>query len=400
MSWYVRRGEREIGPLGEDALRALVGTGQIAGDTQLWREGLSGWTEAIELPGVLGPRGAAPFASGPRQPRVAAPDEPRSMTSAPAGTALQAQISLPAVATPAEQATPWRRYWARSLDITIGTFLVAVLVGALRPGSSAQLGAAKHAGWIIVLILLPFVLAMDALIHWSLGNTPGKAIAGIKVLTEEGRRPLSAAAYLGRNFGMYVFGLGLGLPLVSLITLIVSYRRATAGETSRWDRFSGSRVFVLSGSRRRTWAAASIYVLGVTALLALGLYTRHNRSAYTAAHTPAPVLQQELTQAANAVNASSPRMIDRITRLDGAHVGPGALLTYEYTLTNMHAARLSAMTLETLRWRLSAHVRQAICRGTAPRPMLSTGTTIRFRYRDKDGRELVTVTVSSADCGR
>ena len=55
MKWYVRHGEREIGPLGEEALRALVGTGQITPDTQLWREGLSGWTEASALPGVLGP---------------------------------------------------------------------------------------------------------------------------------------------------------------------------------------------------------------------------------------------------------------------------------------------------------------------------------------------------------
>ena len=63
MKWYVRRGDREIGPLGEEALRALVGTGQITPDTQLWREGLSGWTEASALPGVLGPRATAPAAT-------------------------------------------------------------------------------------------------------------------------------------------------------------------------------------------------------------------------------------------------------------------------------------------------------------------------------------------------
>lgn len=69
MKWYVRRGEREIGPLGEEALRALVGTGQITPDTQLWREGLPGWTEAAALPGVLGPRAAAPSAATSRHRR-------------------------------------------------------------------------------------------------------------------------------------------------------------------------------------------------------------------------------------------------------------------------------------------------------------------------------------------
>lgn len=373
MTWYVRRGEREIGPLGEDGLRALVGTGQITPDTPLWREGLSGWTRAVAIPGALGPRGRAPFAADSRSAAATAP-------------------------TPHEPATPWRRYWARSVDIAVSTFMVGVLISALRPTLLEQLTGAAHGRWILVLVLLPFALTMDAAIHWALGNTPGKAIAGIKVLAEEGGRPLSAAAYWGRNVGLYVFGLGLGIPLVGLITLIVSYRRAAAGEISRWDRFSSSRVYALSAAPQRTWVTVGAYVLVLGALIALRLHAQHDESTYIAARAPAPILKQELTEAANGVNAMAPRMIDAVTRLDGAHAGPGSLFTYEYTLTNMRVARLSPASLESLRWRLSAHVRQAVCRGTALQPMLRTGTTVRFHYRDQDGREVATVAVSSADC--
>lgn len=408
MIWYVRRGEREIGPLGDDALRALVGTGQITRNTQLWREGLSGWTAAFALPGVLGPRAAAPLAPASLAPAPLAPASLRPASLAPASgpaTAMAPDLIHPQAtaaetgAAAHEPATPWRRYWARYLDISISTFLVAVLISAFRPSLLSQLGAAAGEGWIVLLLLLPFALTMDTLIYWALGNTPGKAIAGIKVLDEAGRRPLSAPAHLGRNFGMYVFGLGLGLPLISLITMILGYRRAAAGELSTWDRSSGSRVYVLSGAELRTWLTAGVYLIGVTALIALGLHAEHNNSRYTAARTPAPILQQELTQAANSVNARVPRMIDRITRLDGAHAGPGSLFTYEYTLTNMRAAQLSPLTLQTLRWRLSAHVRQAVCRGTALQPMLRTGTTVRFHYRDQDGRDFEMVSVSRADCG-
>lgn len=378
MSWYVRRGEREIGPLGEDGLRALVGTGQITPETQLWRQGLSGWTPALALAGVLGPRASAPFAA-----------DSHSAADSPAAVAAP---------TPREPAAPWRRYWARSIDIVVSTFVAGVLISALRPTLLEQLSGAAPGKWVVVLILLPFALTMDALIHWALGNTPGKAIAGIKVLAEKGDRPLSAAAYLGRNFGMYVFGLGLGVPLVGLITLIVSYRHAAAGEISRWDRFSGSRVYALSGGPQRTWVAVGAYFLVLAALIALRLHAQHDKSTYIAARAPAPILKQELTEAANSVNAAAPRMIDAITRLDGAHAGPGSLFTYEYTLTNMHVARLSPASLETLRWRLSAHVRQAVCRGSALQPMLRTGTTVRFHYRDQDGQEVATVAVSSADC--
>jgi uncharacterized RDD family membrane protein YckC len=369
MIWYVRRGVREAGPLGEAALRALVGTGQITADTQLWREGLPGWTTALELPGVLGPRAAV--------------------------AASPSQIEAP----PFEPATPWRRYWARLIDLTVSMFLVAVVIGAIRPSLIAHLNAAVGARWVALLLLLPVALILDTLVYWLLGNTPGKAIAGIKVLTADGRRLLSAPKHLGRNFGVYVFGLGLGLPLIDLVTLIYAYRRAAAGDLSAWDRFSGSRVYTLTGNTLRTWLGAGLYVLAAAAVFALGLHTQHRKSTYAATHLPAPILEQELTQAANGVNATAPKMIDGITRLDGAHVGPGSLFTYEYTLTNMRVSDLSPAILATLRWRLSAHVRQAVCSGPALKPMLRTGTTIQFDYRDRDGRALVLVSVSSADCG-
>ena len=216
MIWYVRRGERELGPLGEDALRALVGTGQITADTPLWREGLPGWTAAGALPGVLGPRGAA--APAPR--------------------------------------------------------------------------------------------------------------AGIGPLC---------------------------------------------------------------------WVTGGMVLAAAAALLALRLYGQHDRRRYTIAGAT-DTLQQELTQAANGVNASTPRMIDNITRLDGAQAGPGTLFTYEYTLTNISASLLSPASLATLRRRLSADVRQTVCRGAALEPLLHIGAVIRFDYRDRDGQELTLASVSSADC--
>lgn len=371
MSWYVRSGEREIGPLGEDALRALVGTGQITADTQLWRDGLSGWTAALALPGVLGPRAAAP------------PEPPAAATAAAA----------------LELASPWRRYWARSLDITIGTSLAAVLIGAVRPMLLSQANALMGQGWVVFLLLLPLSLVIDAVVYWALGNTPGKAIAGVKVLEDGARRTLAAPAYLARNFGVYLFGLGLGLPLVSLITLIMSYRRAAAGEAASWERFSGSRVYAFSSAEARTWVTAGMYIVAATALFAFGVHSQSNRLRYAAGLTPPSILQQELTEAANRVNAGAPRMIDGVTRLDGAQAGPGPLFTYEYTVTNLRAWQLSPMTLETLRWRLSSSVHRAVCRGGALKPLLRTGTRVRIQYRDRDGQELVMVSLTSADCG-
>lgn len=235
MRWYVRRGECEIGPLGEDALRALVGTGQITDDTQLWREGLSGWTEARALPGVLGPR-----------------------ASISAAAATSSSTAAVAPRTPAPSA----------------------------------------------------------------------------------------------------------------------------------------------GAKRRIWLAAGICLAGMTAVISFGMQQRHDETREVATDTPTSILRQELTQAANSVNARSPRMIDKITRLDGAHSGPGPLFTYEYTLTNISARLLTPKSLDTVRWRLSADVGQAVCGGSGLQPVLRAGVITRIHYRDRDGQDLVMVRVSSADCGK
>lgn len=388
MSWYVRRGEREIGPLGDEALRALVGTGQINQGTEVWREGLPHWTAAGALSGVLGPRAGVP--------RV--PDG-RQAIAAPSDCARLAAVTPDAEATPDELATPWRRFWARSLDLTVSSLLVGALIGVIRPNLATYAGVSSGMQGLILLSLLPVALTMDALIYGAMGNTPGKAIAAVKVLREGSGQPLSVLTYLGRNFGVYVFGLGLGLPIINLLTLCFAYRRAAAAEVSVWDRFCGSRAYALSGAAARTWVTAGVYVIGATSLVALSLSAQQNRSRYTAVRTPEFVLQQELQQAANRVNASSPRMIDEMTRLDGAYAGPGSQFTYNYTITSIRGRSLSPATLQTLRWRLSANVRQAACTGSGLRPMLRAGARVRFYYRDEDGRELALVLLSSADCG-
>lgn len=388
MIWYVRCGECEIGPLGEEALRALVGTGRIIGDTPLWREGLPAWTAAVALPGVLGPRAAAPPAPGLQAAGAPGASRPAAPASRDGSTAH-------------ELAPPWRRYWARSFDLLVGFGVTSLLFGVIWPGLFTRLNGLTGQKWVVLLVLLPLALAVDAVLYSALRSTPGKAIAGIKVLDESGRRALGIPAYVGRTFGVYVFGLGLGVPLVSLGTLIYGYRLAAAAKPAVWERLSGSRVHVLADAGPRTWITAGVYLLAVMMFVALGRHEKQSEARYSAARVVTPnILRQELTEAANSVNATAPRMIDGITRLDGARVGPGPLFTYEYTLTSLQLSTLSTSALETLRWRLSADVRRAVCRGKALEPMLVTGTTVRFQYHDRDGLNLVRVSISRGDCGQ
>ena len=198
MSWYVRTAEREIGPLSEEALRAIAATGQIGADALVCRSGTAEWTTAEAAGLLLFPPQTAPF-----QPSVS-------------------EIAGQPVESPAHQsnddpgsetiATPWRRFWARLLDLLLGSVLIGLIVGALRPSLVAEHEA------LLNLLAIPGALLIDGLVYAAFGTTPGKAVAGIRVVVDGSGQRLTLRVYLKRNFEVYLFGIGLGIPIISLIT--------------------------------------------------------------------------------------------------------------------------------------------------------------------------------------
>lgn len=84
------------------------------------------------------------------------------------------------------------------------------------------------------LAILPFVegLLVSAL------NTPGKAIMGIRVQRADGSRPTYEEGF-NRALRVILYGLGLGLPIISLVTAVISYRRLTTKGSTTWDEIGG-----------------------------------------------------------------------------------------------------------------------------------------------------------------
>lgn len=133
---------------------------------------------------------------------------------------------------------PWVRYFARSIDRSIAFGLAAVIVGfafimGLRPGIEAHLLSLgiTWVGWIVV----------EALLLSTLGTTPGKALLGVRVRTVTGEN-LNFFQALSRTTGVWIRGEGLGIPLVSLVTLIVAYNKLMGDRITSWDREGGTVV--------------------------------------------------------------------------------------------------------------------------------------------------------------
>lgn len=131
-------------------------------------------------------------------------------------------------------AQPWVRYWARVFDICImGLFLVLTLGVAAAIFDfdlDGLLATAGRGQGILILSWMP----VEAVLMSTLGTTPGKWLCRIRVVPLFGDKPDFEAAFV-RSAKVWFRGLGLGLPIISIVAQIVAYNKLkNTGQTS-WD---------------------------------------------------------------------------------------------------------------------------------------------------------------------
>lgn len=133
---------------------------------------------------------------------------------------------------------PWRRLFARTVDLGTAGFALFLLVifafGATMPQQAAGFAKAIENPIIASVVLCLIWLPVETLLLSLFGATPAKWLFGIKV-EHPGGNLLSFAEALKRSFLVFVQGLGGGIPLVALFTQLFAYRRLTRTGTTLWD---------------------------------------------------------------------------------------------------------------------------------------------------------------------
>ena len=157
--------------------------------------------------------------------------------------ALKAQLKEGAGASGARASIALRRFIARVLDtLTLGLLAAAALYAFWLGETLASLG------W--PLLPEPFVLLWIAVFAWIpvealalavFGTTPGKALMGLEVARDDATKPGFGPA-LTRGFRLLYRGLGLGIPVIGMITMIVAFARFTSQGRTSWDRELGLDV--------------------------------------------------------------------------------------------------------------------------------------------------------------
>ncbi len=222
--WHYMQGEKSVGPFSEPQIVSMIEGGTINANILVWPEGGETWKPAkdvFDLDGLFPP----PF-PGKKFPSIPRIDngllrlKSEWLTSPP---------------------HPWRRYFARLLDLmTFGAlgfmvlgFMLYAVVLSFADNFFNQIIYEQPALDSILSVLIS--IPISAIVLGFTGTTIGKWFFGIRVTDNEGR-PLGFKKAWEREGMVWFRGLGLGIPIVSLFTVYSGYKNLMMEGQTTWDR--------------------------------------------------------------------------------------------------------------------------------------------------------------------
>lgn len=149
---------------------------------------------------------------------------------------------------------PWRRYFARAIDIALFSGLLLLFrinIPPIRIAETIDIG---------FFLEFPMYLIVDILMLTYFGTTVGKFILGIQLSDRTGSK-LTFHQVLKREVMVWFYGYGLNIPIVSLITMLRSVNDLEGKGITKWDEKLGLVV----SHKKLTWVRilTCILILGV-----------------------------------------------------------------------------------------------------------------------------------------
>ncbi len=139
-------------------------------------------------------------------------------------------IDIPYTEFESAEIHPVRRFFGRCLDQILTSailMLIFIVILRIRPFDDARISLFSIASVFVSMLL-------NALFLSFIGTTPGKFVVGIFLKTPEGKN-MSFLDALRREWSVFRYGIGFGLPIYNLIRLYKSYQIHTAGKELEWD---------------------------------------------------------------------------------------------------------------------------------------------------------------------
>jgi hypothetical protein len=211
--WFYRIGDVKEGPITHQELQQMLDTGKLDPSTKVWTESQNDWLALADV----------------EQFNMATLDEVPTIEVQNRGSYARETDQEDV------RSRPWVRFWARMIDYSLFIIVLSIFIGYFNIG----LGIISSYMGMLAIFLWVFV---EALLLSTVGTTPGKWFLRVTV-RDEFHQKLSFSGSLNRSFSVWWLGMGAGLPIVSLITMIVAAVKLSNTGMTSWDRRGTLRIF-------------------------------------------------------------------------------------------------------------------------------------------------------------
>lgn len=173
---------------------------------------------------------------------------------------------------------PWRRYFARMLDISIYTMLWNIFLIMVVKVNINNKGFWEEV--LDIIISTSIMLFIEPLLLKLFKTTPGKAIFGLKIETSSGH-PLTYKEGLDRTWELLGKGMGYRIPFYNLYRLWKSYELCQEQEETSWDNTFAYSIKDTKWYRTLLWALANLILFGIIFLVLLNQQIPPNKGNLT-----------------------------------------------------------------------------------------------------------------------
>ncbi len=173
---------------------------------------------------------------------------------------------------------PWRRYFARGLDVCLYGIIWYILLGyVLHINLTKDSLGLDAAGWIVTAVLM---ILIEPILLNRFGTTFGKWVFGLKIEKADGTR-LSYGEGLHRTWVMFGKGSGYGIPIYNLVRNYKSYKLCKEEEIQPWDEGLSYTIKDTKGYRIAAFLAFNIFFVFIVVVLLMGQMLPPNRGDIT-----------------------------------------------------------------------------------------------------------------------
>lgn len=212
--WFYKKEDQKEGPVSHEELQGKLDRGEIDSNTKVWTETLGDWIAISETEHF----------------NLSALDDTPTIEVGKKKVSYARETDEEGV-----RPRPWIRFWARMIDYSLFFLVVALLSSYFK-----VLFVPIQPFFGMMLLFVWIFIETLFLVTW--GKTPGKWLMRITVRDEFQHR-LKLSEALNRSFSVWWLGMGAGIPIVSLITMIVAAVKLSNTGMTSWDRRSNYRIF-------------------------------------------------------------------------------------------------------------------------------------------------------------